>query len=768
MSRPKMRGHYSKFLDVQAAACGGIALTVYGALRVTAPDAAFPDAAAWLESALYSGLPALVFAALAGFVVASVLGAESTDSQRAIRPVFAGAGFVLAAFPLRLLFFHDVTPLLLLAGVGLGGLAAGWRLIRLAPTEAAPRVVGLAGFAVTAALAMVWLPPQGDEPHYLIVAHSIVEDGDLDVADDYDARVFAGYHPDALSPHTKPGLAEGTRYSMHGARYALFLAPAYALGKTISPALSVLLPRLQQAAVFGIFAWILAQLVSHVLGNACTYRGTLSAVLLAPLIFAPLHLFPETPAMTLAAGGVLLLIRGGGPVPRLAAGMCLAALPWLGVKYLPLMAASGLAGHVLGKGRARDLVPLAVPLVASVVGHGLFTWTLYGSLSPSSVYLGADPAFSRQPGYGDDWLAYLADWPVALATLAGYFLDQKEGLLAIAPQFVVVPAGLVLVWRHDRVLAGLLCLVVAAHLGPYALSQQLGGQSPPARPLMAIGWALAIPMAAALSAEARAALRALRGGLIALGVAVTTFLIWDPTLLPHDFGVRGSSLARALAPQGWELWRWLPSWVNVSARPIMVNASWLIVVAGVAVWVARDAVKRRIPEDRYAPARPVWVGATVAWAALLMLGLGVATVPVSNRARGVEVAPGLQAWAIEARPETIWPETAGIWVRPGSRRDFVIATASAIPELAIHMRSLVPSRADAAVGAWAGTAPLDPARPFSMVILPGEGHPWRDRRVYRAWISAHDGAAPAALDGGADWRHLGARIEVRRVEDAER
>ena len=33
--------------------------------------------------------------------------------------------------------------------------------------------------------------------------------------------------------------------------------------------------------------------------------GTAAVVLLAPIAFAPLHLFPETPAMTLGAAGFL-------------------------------------------------------------------------------------------------------------------------------------------------------------------------------------------------------------------------------------------------------------------------------------------------------------------------------------------------------------------------------------------------------------------------------------------------------------------------------
>ena len=41
----------------------------------------------------------------------------------------------------------------------------------------------------------------GDEPHYLLAAKSIVEDGDVDVLDEYAARAYSGFYPYELRPH---------------------------------------------------------------------------------------------------------------------------------------------------------------------------------------------------------------------------------------------------------------------------------------------------------------------------------------------------------------------------------------------------------------------------------------------------------------------------------------------------------------------------------------------------------------------------------------
>ena len=66
----------------------------------------------------------------------------------------------------------------------------------------------------------------GDEPHYLLAAASLVQDGDLDVADDYRTREFADFYPYELDPH---GLTAGGRlHEPHGAGFRMLIAPAFA------------------------------------------------------------------------------------------------------------------------------------------------------------------------------------------------------------------------------------------------------------------------------------------------------------------------------------------------------------------------------------------------------------------------------------------------------------------------------------------------------------------------------------------------------------
>ena len=75
----------------------------------------------------------------------------------------------------------------------------------------------------------------GDEPHYLIVAESLVSDGDLDLANNYahdDGRLF-GHAGLVNDGHARPNAA-GRLESVHDIGLAVALAPPYLVAKHLS------------------------------------------------------------------------------------------------------------------------------------------------------------------------------------------------------------------------------------------------------------------------------------------------------------------------------------------------------------------------------------------------------------------------------------------------------------------------------------------------------------------------------------------------------
>src|SRR4051794_4178474 len=68
----------------------------------------------------------------------------------------------------------------------------------------------------------------GDEPHYLLTAKSIVDDGNIDPPDEYRARAYRSFYPRTLDPHGL--LTEGRLNEPHGVGLPLLIAPAFAIG----------------------------------------------------------------------------------------------------------------------------------------------------------------------------------------------------------------------------------------------------------------------------------------------------------------------------------------------------------------------------------------------------------------------------------------------------------------------------------------------------------------------------------------------------------
>src|SRR5215212_5790507 len=67
----------------------------------------------------------------------------------------------------------------------------------------------------------------GDEPHYLLAAKSLVDDGDIDVSDDYRAKGYQAFYPYPLDRQGKPN--KDRLNEPHGVGFPLLIAPAYAV-----------------------------------------------------------------------------------------------------------------------------------------------------------------------------------------------------------------------------------------------------------------------------------------------------------------------------------------------------------------------------------------------------------------------------------------------------------------------------------------------------------------------------------------------------------
>ena len=305
----------------------------------------------------------------------------------------------------------------------------------------------------------------GDEPHYLLAAKSIVEDGDVDVRDEYSQRAYAEFYPYEL--HRQGHTTEGRLNEPHGFGFPLLIAPAYAIGGAKAVELFL-------AAIAALALALAYRLALRVAPDPWALGAALAVGLSPPFVAYGSAVYPELSAGAALAGAALLALRLHERIVRVEAFLCFAllgALPWLGTKFAPAgLVVGAAAARALWRARRRTLAVGAVEL-------SLFSVALFVAFN-EALYGGPTPYAAGTPGDG----ATDADFPSGYLErsyrLVALFLDREYGLLRWAPVFLLAFAGLWWLWRSHRerlvqAVPGLRESLLAASLCAAALGTQL-------------------------------------------------------------------------------------------------------------------------------------------------------------------------------------------------------------------------------------------------------------------------------------------------------
>ena len=376
--------------------------------------------------------------------------------------------------------------------------------------------------------------PEGDEPHYLMVAESILRDGDLSLEKDYAEERYRAFADRPLSPHYRVRGKDGQIYSLHSIGLSLLILPAYAFGGY--PAVSFFMAFL---------AALVAREARELLRSVCDDKGTCEAVAWAVALSPPLiHyaglVFTEVPAALAVSLGLRLARRGLSTIrDSLAWGAAVGLLPWLHFRYAPLAAI--LALYALGPRQGRRLAVAGLAICGlSAAGLGLYHQWIYGSFDPRVVW-GRRPELS------------FATLPEGIP---GLLLDQEFGLLVYAPIFALCVPGLFTLLsrrRREGIVAAALAGAVLLMAGSWHMWR--GGFNPPGRFLVPLVPVLAMALVSALRSGLAPARALLAGWSLWVGLAGA----WEPRLVHRD---RDGTAPFFRAFSGAEEWtRLLPGYV---------------------------------------------------------------------------------------------------------------------------------------------------------------------------------------------------------------
>jgi hypothetical protein len=470
------------------------------------------------------------------------------------------------------------------------------------------RILGAAAFLVYASCALLLVRQgtafSGDEPNYLMTAHSLAYDGDINVYNNYLHQDYFHFVSKAANPRYKLGIyaqqgrrGPGHDYPVNLPGISALMVPFYAAAGAVPEGwLRDFLLRgslIVWAVLLGLQIYLLAREIwkneSLALGLWAIYGFS------APVLFYAVHLYPEIP-IALFSVYIYRMARRGGTLPArrlLGMGLLLGTFFWFGLKYnmifWPLLA---VCVWYLWKSEPRRLriLWLVVPALAGLAVFYAAVWDMFGTLSPFAIYGGASDAKQSQA-----ILQSFLDLPHAarIDSLFDYFLDQRDGLLPYAPVYVFAFLGFAaMVKRARRELIALL-LIGAPFVLNYAFFTHRQGYCPPGRVLAPLSWIGAVGLGYFLARHGRRLFDWFFGLAAAAGFGLSGVLLTHPSYLyqttTHDNAQRAADLFIHLSNIKLFLPAFLPSFIKIEGGNggYLPNYLW---PAGIAVFVAAYAL----------------------------------------------------------------------------------------------------------------------------------------------------------------------------------
>ena len=328
--------------------------------------------------------------------------------------------------------------------------------------------------------------PTGDEPHYLVITHSLAMDGDISLLNNYQEQHYRIFYDSILAKRTTASADKKREIPTFGLGMPLFLAPWYKsiYGSSPHKLVSYLRVVICLVAALGIFQ--LLSLGLDLNGNpAASFLITAGVAFSSPLVTYSSQFYPEIFAFLLLLTA-LRTIRNRNQHPWLSAViLCLVpgVLMWLHPKYLAIgIVLTGIGSFLIYKDHGRKITSMWIThfviAIAGIATFFVFLQSAYGSWSPNRIYGGWQKQNSLLELLQQEGLERVG---IMIKMFFGFWFDERFGLLPFSPFYVAFFGALIwCIWKRESVVYPALILF-ALHFLPMCWGAPLGGYAPPAR-----------------------------------------------------------------------------------------------------------------------------------------------------------------------------------------------------------------------------------------------------------------------------------------------
>jgi hypothetical protein len=432
----------------------------------------------------------------------------------------------------------------------------------------------------------------GDEPHYLIITQSLLEDHDILIQNNYDNGHYLAFYPLNLSKdlyeHSVRDV-QGNLISIHGIGLPLILCVPFALAGYLGA-------RILIALIGALSACVMLKLLMRLgFSRKTSLLAVLPAFIVSPLIFYGYSIFTEMVSLLIVLLSMLVLLdvidgRSISSLKCLGAGACLAFLPWLGVKYGIITVAFAIAFlyyYLKKKAQLPQLLAVILPVAISVLLFEGMIYQEFGSLNPVKVYSGIDTSYGPNTvvytggAFLDRLMAearsiFSPDVNTIIVSIFNRFFDEKDGIVLLAPIYLLSLGGFIVYLRKP--LKGIsksailvMTLLMLPYLFLYASTTSVGGYCPPSRTIVPLIGPAIVFMAIGLDHLYAGGNETYYALLVSLSLAIVAFMFLNPySIYRHD-------MLSILNPIAIDLTKAFPSFIPgdpISAQPFFCIGFW--------------------------------------------------------------------------------------------------------------------------------------------------------------------------------------------------
>jgi len=457
----------------------------------------------------------------------------------------------------------------------------------------------------------------GDEPYYLMTTHSLYQDGDINLANNFKNLDYFHFYPKEFFP--KLHLWAYARAGRKGRDFSLWpisqpgisvlMLPYYWLsqhfqGRTLIYILKVSLSI--WAVLLGLQIYLFSEdiwkeeKVSLLLWFLYSFS--------TPVLFYTFHLYPELP-IALFSLYIFRKVRSDKSLNLahyIFLGFLLFLFPWFGLKYnmilWPLLLVSVYFFLKNHKAKLKIFGFLAFP-VLSVGLFALYTFELYGTYYPVAIYEGV-----LTPEKVQAFREVAMNIPIMLRidSFLDYFLDQRDGLLLYSPIYFFSFLGMVEAFRRSKRDLCVLLFISLPYLFNYAFFSHRQGHSPQGRILACISWIGILFIGYFIVHNRRKFYSVLFWCLSVASLIIVVLLLRNPSFLyqptTHQFTFRGGELFVHLSNLYFYLPSLLPSFIKVNNLAYIPNYAWLAALLAFVlgyVWKKKSPISIKSPQKNF-------------------------------------------------------------------------------------------------------------------------------------------------------------------------